>query len=180
MHPELAAALARLDSARTAMRAAIDAVPATLQQQKPAADRWSVNEVVEHVHKAESHFLRPLIAALEGARTSGLPAEVEQPELLPDQTRAFLLDRSNRRTAPETVQPTGTLNADACFKEIEAGHARLHDVLTSCGGVALSTVTHEHRFFGKLNIYQWVDLIAGHEGRHTAQLREIAAQVSPT
>jgi hypothetical protein len=52
--------------------------------------------------------------------------------------------------------------------------------LTSCGGLALSTVTHEHRFFGKLNVYQWVDLIAGHEGRHTAQLREIAAQVSPT
>lgn len=162
------------------MRAAIGAVPSSLRQQKPAADRWSVNEVVEHVHKAESHFLLPLMTALEGARTSGLPAEVEQPELLPDQTRAFLLDRSNRRSAPETVQPTGTLDAEACFKEIEAAHARLRDALTSCGGVALSTVTHEHRFFGTLNVYQWVDLIAGHEGRHTAQLREIAAQVSPT
>jgi hypothetical protein len=177
MHPELAAALSRLDAARSTLRAAMEAVPLSLRPQKPGADRWSANEVVEHVHKAEAVFLTSLLAALDAARTTGLPAEVDQPELLPDQTKAFLLDRTNRRSAPETVQPTGTVDAATSFEQIEAGHLRLRDVLTSCEGLALSTVTHEHRFFGKLNVYQWVDLIAGHEGRHTAQLREIAKQV---
>ena len=47
----------------------------------------------------------------------------------------------------------------------------------SADGLALSGVIHDHPFFGPLNVYQWVELIAAHEMRHVAQMREAAAQL---
>ena len=49
MHPHLDAALSRLDESRAALRAAVEAVPAALRTRKPAQDRWSVAEVLEHL-----------------------------------------------------------------------------------------------------------------------------------
>jgi hypothetical protein len=178
MHPQLTAALNRLDAATRDLRAAVDAVPVALRAQKPSPDRWSVNEVVEHLAKVEQIFFGTLLARLESARTSGLCAEVEAPPALPEQTRMFMVDRTNARKAPEPAQPTGAVDAVTALQMIDAGQARLKDALQACDGLALSSVTHEHRFFGTLNVYQWLELMAAHSGRHTAQLREAAAQVT--
>ena len=77
----------------------------------------------------------------------------------------------------DDAHPTGSVGGLTSLQTIAAGHDQLKEVLASADGLALSTVTHEHRFFGRLNVYQFVELLAGHERRHTAQLREIASQV---
>jgi hypothetical protein len=177
MHPHLVSSLDHLDEATRNLRAAVDAVPVPLRSQKPAPGRWSVDEVVEHLGKVEQIFFTALSANIESAKAAGLPPEVDAPPLLPDQVRTRLTDRSNPRNAPEPAQPTGTVDALTGLQIIEAGHARLKDLLESCHGLALSTVTHDHRFFGTLNVYQWLELMAGHEGRHTQQIREITEQV---
>ena len=79
----------------------------------------------------------------------------------------------------ERVVPTGQVSADAALERIESAHARLREALVSTAGLALSSVTHDHRIFGTLNVYQWVDFLAGHERRHLAQMREIAREVPP-
>jgi hypothetical protein len=177
MHPHLTSALAHLEAASRDLRAAVDAVPVPLRAQKPAPDRWSVDEVVEHLGKVEQIFFGALLTKLEAAQVAGLCAESETPPLLPEQTRTFMADRTNPRNAPEPVQPTGTVDAMTGLQIMETGHSRLKEALQRCDGLALSSVTHDHRFFGTLNVYQWIELMAGHEGRHTAQLREIATQV---
>ena len=97
--------------------------------------------------------------------------------MLPQQTKTILVDRGTPRMAPEHAHPSGNVDALTSLQTIAAGHSQLKAVLAPAGGLALSTVTHEHRFFGKLNVYQFVELLAGHEARHTAQLREIAGQL---
>ena len=174
MHPQLAAALGRLDLVTTDLRDAAGSMPGSLQARKPAPERWSVNEVLEHVSLVEQLFVNALVAKIEAARASGLGSEVSDPEGLADQVRAVVEDRTSKRTAPEAVVPTGAVAPAAALALIEAGHARLRDALVACEGLAVSTVTHEHRFFGSLNVYQWIDLLAGHERRHLAQIREIA------
>lgn len=178
MHPQLAAALGRLDESRRDLHTAVNALPPPLRGQKPGPDRWSMNEVLEHVGKVEQVFVGALIASIDKARTSGLDAEVGNPAMLPEPLRTAVEDRRTRRTAPDHVQPTGTVDTAASLAAIQLAHGRLREALTAADGLALSTVTFDHRVFGALNVYQWVDFIAGHERRHLAQVREIAAQLA--
>jgi hypothetical protein len=177
MHPQLTAAFGRLDSTYRDLQAAVAAIPAPLHAQKPAADRWSVNEVLEHLGIVEQFFLGPL-ADKVAAATPGLSPEVDTPAGLADETRAFMSNRENKRNAPETVQPKGAMDSATALRVLADGHARFRGVVSAADGLALSSITHDHRFFGTLNVYQWIELVAGHEGRHLEQIREIAAQVT--
>ena len=178
MHPQLAAALSRLDSVTRDLHAAATSIPLVMQCQKPAPERWCVNEVLEHIGMVEQLFVARLITNIETAKAAGLGSEVDAPAMLPEQLGQILEDRSARRTAPETVVPTGQVDSATALQSIEACHARLREAVASVEGLALSTVTHDHRFFGTLNVYQWVDLLAGHERRHLAQMREIAKELA--
>ena len=178
MHPQLTSALGRLDAAAQDLRQAATRVPPPLQARKPASDRWSINEVLEHVSMVEQLFLKTLIAGIESAKASGPAVEVDEPPMLSDQLKDVVEDRTTRRNAPEHVHPSGNVAAEAALHTIAAGHAKLRDALQAAPDVALSRVTHDHRAFGTLNIYQWVDFLAGHERRHLAQVREIAAQLA--
>jgi hypothetical protein len=176
MHPQLAAALRRLESVTRDLHAAAGSMPPSLQARKPSPDRWSVNEVLEHIGMVEHLFITVLTANIDAAKAAGLSSEVEAPPLLPDELRAVIEDRSTRRNAPETAVPTGRIDAATALQRIDDVHARLREVAGSADGLALSTVTHSHRAFGTLNVYQWIDFLAGHERRHLAQIREIAGE----
>jgi hypothetical protein len=86
-----------------------------------------------------------------------------------------MANRSNKRMAPDPLKPTGEVDADAAWSAIEEGHRRLRTLVQAADGLALGEVTADHHFFGALTVYQWIELMAAHEGRHTDQLKEIAA-----
>ena len=174
MHPHLSEVLTRLDNARATLRGAIDAVPPAMQRQRPAADRWSAAEVLEHLTLVEQIFGGRIVNALETART-GLSPEAQPRAPLPDAVEQRMGDRVNKRQAPEPARPTGTVDIATGWTTLEGHHAHLRAALAGCDGQALSQVTLDHPFFGTMNVYQWVELMAAHEGRHTEQIREIAA-----
>jgi hypothetical protein len=178
MHSHLTEVFARLDRARSTLRAAVDTIPDSLRQQRPSPDRWSAAEVLEHLSIVERLFTGRIANALQGARASGLGSEGASRVPLPDPIEARVADRVNKRKAPDTALPTGTVNAQTAWQAIEAGHNGLRTLLSSADGLALSDVTVDHPFFGALTVYQWVELIAAHEGRHTEQIKEIAADVA--
>jgi hypothetical protein len=60
---------------------------------------------------------------------------------------------------------------------LRQAHAAFRALLSDADGLALSAVTYDHPFFGRLNVYQWAELMAGHEARHADQIREIAEQL---
>jgi hypothetical protein len=177
MHTHLTDVLSRLDSARASLRGAIDAIPPAMHRQRPAADRWSAAEVLEHLTLAEHFFSGRIVKALDAAR-SGLSPEAHPRAPLPDTVEQRMIDRVNKRQAPESAQPTGTVDVATGWATLEGHHARLRTALAACDGLALSQVTLDHPFFGTMNVYQWVELMAAHEGRHTEQIREIAAALA--
>jgi uncharacterized damage-inducible protein DinB len=179
MHPHVADVFQILDASRAALRAAVDAVPAPLRQQRPAADRWSVAEVLEHLSLVETRFTQALAGRLEEARHAGLAAETSPSrDPLPAKIAGMLADRTAPRNAPDPARPSGALDATAAWQAAEQARAAFRTLIASADGLALSTVIHAHPFFGALNIYQWVELIAGHERRHTAQVADLAAQLA--
>jgi len=177
MHTHLTEVLSRLDASRATLRGAIDAIPPALQQQRPGSNRWSAAEVLEHLTLVESIFGGRIMKALEAAR-SGLSPEAQPRAPLPDAVEQRMGDRVNRRQAPEPAQPTGRVDIAAGWTTLERNHASLRAALAGCDGLALSQVTLDHPFFGTMNVYQWVELMAAHEGRHTEQIREIAAALT--
>jgi hypothetical protein len=176
MPSPIGACFATLDAAFEDLRAAVATVPEPLRGLKPAADRWSANEVLEHVSLVERLFLKPLTDKV-GAAKGTLGREVDRPAALAADVRGLLTNREHKRTAPETVQPTGTVDTAAALALLADVHRHFFTIVSEADGLALSTVTHDHRFFGTLNVYQWIELLAGHEARHAAQVREIAAQL---
>jgi hypothetical protein len=168
----------RLDRSRAALRAAVDSVAAPLRQQRPGTDRWSAAEVLEHVSIVERIFTGRIVDALDAAKASGLAGEAPSPLPLPEAVETRMADRVNKREAPEPARPTGTLDAAAAWAALESGHQRLRAVVAGADGVALSLVSVAHPFFGPMTIYQWVELMAAHEARHTEQIKEIGRAFS--
>jgi hypothetical protein len=173
VHPHLEHVFSRLDQSRGALRQAVDAVPPAARQTRPAPDRWSTAEVVEHLSMVERLFTDRIAHELQ-PRIGDLVRENADRAKLPDTIEARMADRVNRRTAPDTAQPSGELACDDAWARLEEGHARLRTIVGAADGLALGQVMLEHRFFGTLTIYQWIELMAAHEGRHTEQIREIA------
>jgi hypothetical protein len=172
MHPHLTQVFLRLDQARATLRASVDVIPAGLHQQRPAPERWSVAEVIEHLALVEAVFIGRIAGAIDSAR-AGLGPEGPTCASLPETFVVRMADRVNKRNAPDAAQPTGTLDVAAGWAAVEANHQRLRGLVGSVDGLALSQVTVDHPVFGSMTVYQWVELMAAHEGRHTEQIKEV-------
>jgi uncharacterized damage-inducible protein DinB len=174
MMTPLSESLATLTDARTALRAAVDAVPEAHRRERPAPDRWSVSEILEHLSLVERRFAAIIALRISDAVAAGLGPEQSARQPLPPNLRQMLNDRANRRNAPEAVQPSGQLDDAAAWTELERIRGELRATVEAAEGLALSGVTHNHPVFGTLNIYQLMDFIAGHELRHARQINGIA------
>lgn len=180
MHAHLVEVFARLDRAREDLRAAVDLVPRELRSRRPAADRWSVAEVIEHLSLAERRFCDRLRTAISEAQASGLGEESEPRSPLPERVAVLLADRVNRRMAPDFIQPKGEMDDAQAWAALEQARNDFRAMLAAADGLALGKVTSDHPVMGTLNAYQWVELVAGHEARHTEQVREVASHLART
>ena len=173
MHPALSDVLAGLDESREHLRTAVERVPSALRDRRPSGERWSVAGILEHLALVEERFTTAIGDKLDRARAGGLGHEGGSPELLSADMRTRLVDRSERRQAPDPTHPTG-LPCAAAWQRAEEARAAFRQLITAADGLALGAVVHEHPRFGALNVYQWAGFLAAHETRHTEQIRELA------
>ena len=177
MHQYLNDALAALDASRQALRHTMATIPATARTERPGPDRWSPVEIVEHLSLVETRFSAVVGGKISDALNTGLGPEAGARTPLPEKIQTMLADRTGKRTAPDAAIPTGSMNEAAAWEAADKARQGFRAAVLSADGLALSGVIHEHPFFGPLNVYQWVELIAAHEMRHVAQVREAAAQL---
>jgi hypothetical protein len=176
MHPRTHEILTCLDSELSGLRAAVDTVPSERRCERPAPDRWSVAEVLEHLVMVERAVMKACARQLGAARESGLPAETETTSirhLLPPERVA---SRERQLVAPEMLRPKG-IDAATAWADLERTRQQLRDFVMSADGLALGEVSFAHPSLGTLNLYQWLLFAAGHHARHADQIREIARQL---
>ena len=173
MHAHLAEVLARLDDSRAVLAAAVDGIPDGQRRTRPAPDRWSVAEVLEHLAKVNRLFAGRIAGAIDEARAAGLGPEQHARDPLPRDIVQKMEDRTDRRAARDMVMPSGEVDSDTAWDDLDRARDEFRTTVLAADGLALGTVTAEHRFFGVLNVYQWVELTAAHEVRHAGQIREI-------
>ena len=174
MHPRIQEAFSILDDKRQALRQAVAAVPAALHRARPSDERWSVAEVVEHLAIVEGRIAQMLTEKIGAARNAGLAAETETTPVAPMLDITTVIDRSKPITASEASLPRTGLSTEEGLSLLAERRQGLRDAVTSADGLALGSVEVAHARLGTLNVYQWLLFLAGHEARHTDQIRETA------
>ena len=130
--------------------------------------------------------LRPLACALAFAVLPAPGTAADAPDASAPETTsvirpedlAVVSNRSVRRQAPERSHPAPDVRYADAWAALEAAHARMRETFASADGLALGQVELPHPSLGPLSLYQWGVAVAGHEGRHAAQIRECAAAVA--
>lgn len=140
---------------------------------KPAADRWSVLECVEHLALTE----RGIFAMMQGSLQTP-PASEEDRAKTKGKTELLakaMPDRSRRAAAPVEVAPKGQFKTLAEARAaLSAARKATIDFVEKTDKPLHSHVT-KHFAFGELDAYQWFTLMAGHVERHTKQVNEVKA-----
>jgi hypothetical protein len=147
---------------------------------KPAAESWSIAEILEHLALAHERILTRILEQLP----QGAAPELGRDALLID---ALVLekipDRSIKAKAPEFIHPTGRLTADEALKRILRNHESLLSYLESAADLRehvldsppLRAVTNGA--YTTLDGYQWALTAVAHDERHVRQIEELKACV---
>ncbi len=147
----------------------LDAVQGLTPEQwtwKPAPDRWSIAEVLEHLTLAEQGLWSVVMSGMKSS-TPAPPQPVNDEKLI-----AGITDRSKKATSPEMFQPKGRWKAgdalvnafrerrDANIQKLLSTNEDFRAHYTNLGGQVVS-------------VYQGLLFIPGHTERHLKQILEV-------
>jgi uncharacterized damage-inducible protein DinB len=166
--PRLKLIVANLDRAQQGLLRAADEVSADQWKTRPAEGRWSAGELVGHLITVESAILRSM------GKLLGKP-----PKSVPFYKRfhvpmAVVESRLIRRKSPIATDGAMIRKKEEMLAELQETRERTLAFIGETMDRDLSQYTTRHPFLGTLNTYEWLQLVASHEVRHTKQMKEIA------
>jgi hypothetical protein len=137
---------------------------------KPAPERWSIAQVMEHIAAAED-FIRAADKDQIMKAPAGAPdRDVKKTD---DAVLAMVPDRTNKFQAPDPLVPTNRFGSpEASIKHFVESRAITEDFLKSTPGLRAHVSDSP---LGKLDGYEFILLIAAHSERHTKQILEVKA-----
>ena len=155
MTPERRAEIVKiLESSAAAFHSSVTATPEEHARVRPAADRWSVLEIAEHVVLAEHGMFRLLSAAVP------VEASLENPARETAITTAIML-RATPAPAPERVKPTGRFaDLAQALQQFAAARAKTIQFATETE-LDLFRLSAPHPLFGPVNGYEFLLIMAG-------------------
>ena len=164
----LATIIENLAHAQGELLRAAGAVPANQWKMRPAEGRWSAGELTGHLMTIE----RAIIGRAD--RLLNKP-----PKELPFFKRlhvpmAVVESRLIRLKTPIPLDLEIVHEKEGMLAELQQVRERTLAFIEETKARDLSKYRMPHPFLGTLNTYEWFQLIASHEIRHTKQMREIA------
>ncbi len=164
---ERAAALAVHEQLDKDLLASIEGLTDAQWKFKPGPDRWSVQEIVEHVILVETFLGAGVAKTLEGEPDPKLEAKVPFSAF-----QMRVLDRSVRGfNPPEPMLPKGQWTLTETIERYRAARARSHELL-SRPGLPLK----EYLFAappGTYHCFEWLQGVTLPGRRHLAQIVEV-------
>jgi hypothetical protein len=157
---------------RAALLAAYERIPASRRPVPAPNGGWSAAEIIEHCAVVEGGIAR-LIAKKGVAGPVETTPEQQAEARMTAAKIALLRDRSNALEAPERVRPTGTVDAVTALAQITQTREQLMAAIHGADPVQFDAAIAPHPFVGMLSLRAWVEMIAHHDARHTAQMLEL-------
>jgi len=163
--------LERLGAAQTAFFRCADAVPREQWATKPSAQEWSTAEVAAHLVMVERTILSGADCITQNApRAVPLLRRLHLPLWLVE-------TRIVRRKTPIPLDPSLVADKEHMLGELRATRERTLAFLEETRNRDLRAFRWPHPFLGMLNFYQWFEMIAAHQLRHTKQVKEISVRL---
>jgi len=177
MHRRLTELVEYADTTRAALLDVAATVPADRFTERPAPERWSAAELLEHLARVESGCARVIAKRATGAREAGVGPESDDSSMLGALDGRPVRDRSRKLQAPELVAPAGGFSRERSLEALIASREELRRAIAVADGIELREVRHPHVVLGELDLYQWILFVGQHEERHLPQLEEIVVQL---
>ncbi len=162
----------KLARAQTTFFRAADAIPAAKWDNCPGLNEWSAAELVAHLVVVE----RGVVTNVDRL-TQKAPIPVPFPKRM--HLPLWLVEaRVIRRKSPVPLDTSLMAEKEAMLAGLRGVRERTLAFLSETERRDLSAYCWRHPFLGMLNIYEWMEMVAGHQLRHTKQIREIEAKLS--
>ncbi|ELK46426.1 DinB family protein [Halobacillus sp. ACCC02827] len=153
-----------LDEKREQLLEYVREIPASKHTVKPAENRWSIMEVLEHLYLIEQFVIHQVNRSLK----QGDQQQVTEKPVHKVTNRSYTLE------APESVRPKGIFHN---LKEAEDGLKKSREatlfLIHNKEKETLQNRAFPHPALGDMNLEQWVEFIGWHELRHLDQIKEI-------
>ncbi|SRR6266851_7308067 len=178
MHPRIQEVLGYLETTRSELGNAVNAVSPERRSERPAPECWSVAEVLDHLNIIENRIVQLLNGQIAAAKAGAVASETETSSVIDSIDRARIRDRSQRMTAPEMVRPQSRRDATSTWEALQQSRDALRAAVLAGDGLALGEIKYQHPVLGLINLYQWIIFVGSHEARHTDQIREIESDLA--
>jgi hypothetical protein len=141
---------------------------------KPAPDKWSIKECVQHLTLAEAGLWQWMQGTLNAPANPGKRADIKMTD---DDLLKGVANRTQKAQAPENFQPQNAKWATleetlAAFEKERSAHI---DFMKGDGCNDMRNHVATETPLGALDSYQLVLLMSAHTGRHTQQINEVKA-----
>lgn len=170
--PSLQPIREKLARAQTVFFRAADAIPAAKWDCCPVLNEWSAAELVSHLVVVE----RGVVTTVDRL-TQKAPIPVPFPKRL--HLPLWLVEtRVIRRKSPVPLDTSLMAEKEAMLAGLRGARERTLAFISETERRDLSAYCWRHPFLGMLNAYEWMEMIAAHQVRHTKQVWEIGGKLS--
>lgn len=137
---------------------------------KPAPDRWSVAETLEHIALAEDFLMQNIAEKVMKAPAAPANRDVTKIDAM---VIAMIPDRSHKAQAPPQLVPTGRWTPAETLDHFQKSRAKTIAFLQSTPDLRAHVT--DSPIGQQLDPYEWLLFIAAHSERHTKQIAEVKA-----
>jgi hypothetical protein len=166
-------ALSALHATRKQYTDTLAGVSAAQWEWKPAADRWSVGEVAEHLALSEETLFQLIETKILSSPAQ--PEKMAETKGKDETVLKLVSSREQKFQAPEFLQPRKAFpdKAATVAAFVKARDRNIAFIRETNADMREHIAPHPA--LGPLDAYQWFLLIAAHTERHLAQVKEVMA-----
>jgi hypothetical protein len=163
-------ALAQLERTRAGVVAATKGLSEAQWKFKPAPDRWSVAETLEHIALTEDLLFQNTTQKVMQAPAGKPDRDVKAIDRM---VLNMIADRSHKAQAPDVLVPTSKGTPTELLDRFLKSRARTVEFLKATQGLRDHAV--DSPIGQQLDGYEWVLYMSAHSERHTKQILEVKA-----
>ena len=139
---------------------------------RPEGEKWSVQEIVEHIATVYEGTGRICAKLVAGARAGGKAGDGKTGLSTAFGEKSQVI-AGMKVEAPERVQPTGEVTLEESLARIQETKRFFDGLRADFESFDLSEHTFPHPFFGQITAAEWLVLAGGHAARHIKQIEKL-------